>query len=143
MGKTEKLLPALTAILVGIIALVLLGIVPSKISVEPLGAAPAGVAAGLASSSIIELGPGVGGTKIWDTSATNTCIARMISTKGNNINLYFATSHISDLTRPSETRGHLQLASTTEAYDAAIWGCGTVYGFGYAASTTITISESK
>lgn len=71
--------------------------------------------------------------------ATSTCATRVITTVASPIMLTF-----SDVQGkvPSGTTGHLQAASTTVAYDADLYGCGTFRAFGFV-SSAITVTESR
>lgn len=66
------------------------------------------------------------------------CDARVISTLGGSaIMLGFGTV---DGFTVSGSVGHWQAASTTQAYDSGLYGCGAVTAYAYA-SSTITVSE--
>ena len=68
--------------------------------------------------------------------ATSSCAARIISTKASALRLSFnGASSTGEL-------GHLQLASTTEVYDAGQWGCGRVTAYSFV-SQLLYISESQ
>lgn len=89
------------------------------------GAAPSGLPASIASSSLQTVT-----TSARLLFATSTsCAARIITTKGTAINLTF-----SDKTgiRPGATAGAVQAASTTVAYDGGLYGCDAVYAYSYA-----------
>ena len=139
MGKKELLL-SLAIVLLGLVTLVV--VLPRK---EPsrLGGQLPGIPAKFASSTAMSVGPSVGGTVLFSTSATSSCSARFISTQSQPINLYFATDTINDTVAPYELRGFQQAASTTVVYDADTWGCGGVKAWGFAATTTITIGRSE
>lgn len=76
------------------------------------------------------VGPGV--TTV--VTARDTCASRVISTRNGAVLLSFDEN-----TAPSATRGHLQSASTSIAYDSELYGCGPIRAFGYS-STTITLT---
>jgi len=80
-------------------------------------------------------------------SDKSNCSSRVISTtdgKGQAIQVLFGDPTNGDIasTSLSEVVGHLQAGSTTQAYDAGIYGCGrwTVHA---SASTTLLISEFR
>lgn len=112
--------------------------------VETLGAAMPGTAARMDMSTTTTVGPDVTPRTRIFTSDTD-CKARVITTPGTSaITLAFeeAPSGMGNMssTTLSGAVGHLQAASTTETYDAEIYGCGNWYAYGFA-STTITVSE--
>ena len=86
------------------------------------GSAPPGLAVG---TSSIELFPNASSTAGYFINASPYCASRVISTASSSIMLSFGS------TTPSASRGHWQAASTTERYDAGLYGCGqwTVFGF--------------
>jgi hypothetical protein len=104
--------------------------------------------ANVASSSVSAV---VGTTSVVVLFNTNNkCSARIISTVGAPIMLSFSTSTADALrNQPNATYGIEQLASTTVAYDSALYGCGVVTAFGYplgasgGGSSTITLLETK
>ena len=98
--------------------------------------APSGLPATIATTSTVIIGPGNSMTAF----ATSSCSARIISTVAQPVMLTFT-----DLAGQSPTGvfGHLQGASTTVAYDSGVYGCNLVRVYGFVASTTITISESR
>lgn len=89
----------------------------------------------IATSSTVSVG--IQENKTIFTSKTR-CASRTISTVAQPIMISFS----SDIT-PTGTVGHLQLASTTVAYEAGLYGCGAVTAYGQTASTTITVSEFR
>jgi hypothetical protein len=100
-----------------------------------LAAAPNGLRAVLATTSTQIVGP-QSINKLF--SADNTCNSRVITTYANPIMLSFDAL---SSTSPSGINGHLQPASTTVAYDSALYGCGLWSAWGFTASTSPTISE--
>lgn len=106
------------------------------------GAAPIGLWATAATSSVVQVGPG-NNTYIAGTSTRETnysCSARVITTAAQPIMLSF--SSISSTTL-SQTSGIYQPASTTVAYDGGIYGCGYSTVRGLSGSTTISILETR
>jgi len=103
---------------------------------RPLGAAPSGLTATVATSS--QASVGTTATTVFATS-TN-CSARVISTVEKPIMLIF--SNYKGET-PSGVYGYLQAASTTTIYDAEIFGCNALKVYGFDSSTTLTIMETR
>lgn len=73
------------------------------------------------------------------TSAT--CKSRVITTNNNGILLSFGDLTGFGSTTLAVGAGHYQAASTTVAYDSALYGCGLVSALGLTASGTVTISS--
>lgn len=106
---------------------------------QKLGSASPGLATSVASSSLVSVGP----TENLVIANNNpNCTSRVITTGVSNVLLSFATSTAAATTSLSVTNGHLQLASTTIAYDGGIYGCGYVGAFAFS-STSIKISEFR
>lgn len=110
---------------------------------EAEGASFTGQAARVSTTSTIAVGPslttdGSGRTVLFQEQSI--CAARIITTVGQPISLSFDKKAS---TTPSATLGHEQLASTTVVYDSGLFGCGQVTAYGYGASTTITITETR
>lgn len=103
----------------------------------PVGSAPAGLHATLATTSSITVG--IANNQTLFTS-NNQCTNRVVSTVAKAIMLNFGL--VGNATS-SGVVGHLQAASTTTAYDSGLFGCGAVTAYGFDASTTITISEFR
>lgn len=74
-------------------------------------------------------------------SATN-CNSRIISTVASPIMLTFFDPSNGDLssTTLSGTKGVLQPASTTVAYDSGQYGCGVWYAYAFSSTTITTVS---
>lgn len=104
--------------------------------------APSGLPSRLAVATTTTVGPQYR-TQLF--ASNPTCAARVVSTVANPIMLIFGDPVNGDLasTTVSALKGHVQAASTTVAYDSGLYGCGAVYAYGYAASTTITTSEFR
>lgn len=68
------------------------------------------------------------------------CKSRVISTTGSAILISFDDVTGFGSTTLAANAGHVQPASTTVAYDSALFGCGLVSAYGYS-SSTITISS--
>lgn len=96
--------------------------------------APSGLPATVATTSIAAVSPTAS-----TIFATSTCSARVVSTQGSAIMLTFSdyANHT-----PTATFGHLQLASTTVAYDSGQYGCGRVKAYSFAAQT-LTVSDTN
>lgn len=80
-------------------------------------------------------------------SNKSNCSSRVISTTdgtGQAIQLLFGDPTNGDIasTSISEVVGHLQAASTTQVYDAGLYGCGRWVAYA-SASTTLLISEFR
>lgn len=68
-------------------------------------------------------------------SSKSICATRVISTAAYPILISF-----SSLQTPGGSTGIWQSSSTTKEYEADVYGCGAVIGFGYT-SSTITTAE--
>lgn len=101
------------------------------------GSAPSGLQATVATSSPAGI---VVGTTAQTVFATSTCSARVITTVAKPIMITF--SSFNEAT-PSGVFGHYQAASTTVAYDSGVYGCGALKVYGFDASTTITVTETR
>lgn len=101
---------------------------PAKANVITQGIIPQ-----VATSSLMQVGPSSAVTLF--TKASN-CTARIISTGANPIMLSF-----SSVLTPAAQVGHYQAASTTVAYENGVYGCGQMSAYGYAASTSITVTQ--
>jgi hypothetical protein len=64
------------------------------------------------------------------------CASRVVSTLGLPIYLSFKSSTLN----PAAARGHVQSASTTVAYDSAVYGCGAIVAAA-SATTTVAVAE--
>ncbi len=75
----------------------------------------------------------------------NACSSRVVTTVAQPVMLSFFDPTNGDLssTTLSGTKGFLQAASTTVAYDSGIYGCGRMFAYGFGASTTITTMETQ
>ena len=78
-------------------------------------------------------------------SANTSCTTRVLSTAGQAIMVLYGDPTNGDLSSTTITSmaGHWQGASTTQAYDAGIYGCGRMIVLGVVASTTITATEFR
>mgnify|MGYP001620165213 CR=1 FL=1 len=104
-----------------------------------LGDAGSGLPAQLASTSVVSVGPSNNGVLLFPKS--NFCSSRVISTKERALLLMFDNVATQASSTLNSRFGHLQAASTTVNYDSGVYGCGTVYAFGFDATTSITTSE--
>ena len=100
--------------------------------------APSGLMSTVATTSLMGVGPSLNG--ITTLFATSSCTARIITTYANPIMLTFS-DYAGDL--PTGVFGHLQAASTTSVYDSGLYGCGRVRAYGFVATTSITVSETR
>jgi hypothetical protein len=76
------------------------------------------------------------------------CASRAVSVAGGFVNVSFDEPRNNLLkenlasTTLSSTRGHQVVASTTEVFDSALFGCGDMFIYS-SGSTTVTISEFR
>lgn len=97
-----------------------------------------------ATSSVV--GPQDADKTIFNDSGSNGCKSRVVSTWGGSaIMINFgdpAADRVNNIssTTVSGSIGHWQAASTTVAYDGAIYGCGRWSAYAYA-TQTLTVSE--
>jgi len=77
---------------------------------------------------------------IFANDTTDSCKARIITTRESAISISFGDTTGFGSTTLTGASGHIQLASTTVAYDSGIYGCGLWTAYGYA-STTLTVSQ--
>ena len=99
------------------------------------GSAPSGLYATVASSTQRN----ASATASMLMATTSNCAARVVTTASSSVMLTFS-DHFGQT--PSAILGHWQAASTTEVYDAGLYGCGrfSVYSF---APQLITITETR
>ena len=95
-------------------------------------AAPDGVSAIVATST----NPQLALNTVSVLAATSSCMARIVSTASTTLMLTFGDQV------PSATFGHWQGASTTVAYDASVYGCGTMKAFSFH-NGLISITETR
>jgi hypothetical protein len=129
----------LTLLALGV--LLLAGVLLLKPTDSAFGGAFTGQSAFLQLSTTTTLGPG---TTTALFAENQNCKSRVITTRGTSaVMIAFddipAAGNVGS-TSVSGTIGHLQLASTTVAYDGELYGCSKWYGWGFA-SSTITVSE--
>lgn len=99
-----------------IVALLALLVAKYEDSGPAFGGATAGLPSTLASSSLTTIGST---TPVTIFETTTNCLSRVITS--GSATLRFSTGS----TSPEAGRlGHVQAASTTVAYDSAVWGCG-------------------
>lgn len=134
MTKTITSISLLTLVL-------LLGAIFLSITNISFAAAPSGLPSTQTMATSTQVGPQANVTI--DPASAN-CASRIVGTQAQPIMLIFADPTNGDIssTTLSQSRGFIQAASTTVAYDAGIYGCGRMVGYA-AASTTITIVENK
>lgn len=141
MTNSKNILLALVALLSCVGFAIVVGISfysPEKVD----AAAPPGIAPQVATTSRMVVGPQQN-VFLFGTTTNESryqCASRIITTAGQPIMLSFGTVSSTTL---SATYGHLQAASTTIAYDASIYGCGYMTAYGYNASTSITVTETR
>lgn len=93
----------------------------------------------LQSATTTTVGPQAKTTLFADQTSA-TCHARVVTTNASAIRISFDEATGFGAAQLNGLKGHTQLASTTVAYDAGIYGCGAMTAWGYA-SSTITISS--
>jgi hypothetical protein len=122
----------LITFLLAIVALLGGGYAINDARLSSVGGLPSTVATSTSASSP------AGTTRLLFATSTS-CSSRIISTQASEIRLTF--SDFQGI-RPTQIFGHAQGASTTEAYDAELYGCNAVYAFLYG-STTLTLTETR
>lgn len=130
---------ALPLTLLALGLLVLAGVLFTQQTNTAQGSAFTGQPAYLQIATTTAVGPD---TKKQLFAENGYCRARVITTHASNLFLLFGDPGNGDLssTTLSGTTGHLQLASTTVAYDSGIYGCGKWWSLAQA-STSVTLSE--
>ena len=77
---------------------------------------------------------------------TTNCLSRIITTGSSTLRLLMASSSVAGFATSSANlnagRGLIQAASTTEHYDAGIYGCDFWAATNYEGSTTVTAIEN-
>lgn len=73
-------------------------------------------------------------------AATPFCNNRVVTTQSTEIKVLFGDTNGLTASSVSATVGHLQAASTTVSYDAALYGCGRMVARANS-STTLTTSS--
>jgi len=108
---------------------------------ETQGSAPSGLPATVIVRDYIAVGPQQN-MILFDPE--KYCASRVITTYASPIMLNFSTSTSAATSTEllSGAKGHLQLASTTIAYDSGLYGCDYITAYAFS-STTITVSEFK
>lgn len=128
INKTE----AFTALLA--VALVFAGIV-----VLFQGAQTVQGAAGELAGTVATTGPMSVTTTASTVLATSSCAARIISTRESAITLTFSDNQGAV---PTALFGHVQPASTTVAYDGAVYGCNAVKIYSFT-TQNVTLTETR
>ena len=100
-----------------------------------LAAAPSGLEATVATTSQLNIGAG----GVITLLATSTCTSRVVTTSGSAVMLTM-TDRLGQT--PDGDFGHLQLASTTIAYDSGLYGCGLIKAYSFGAQV-ITFSSVR
>jgi hypothetical protein len=102
---------------------------------DALAGAPSGLPAVVATSSLMTIS-----STASLIEGTSTCSARIITTNTAPISITFSDKlgYV-----PSATYGHLQLGSTTVAYDSGQYGCGALRVYSYAGAGTITYTNTN
>ncbi len=118
-----------------VIALLGIVFILSATSQPARAANPPGIPAMVASSSVFTISNVAGGTLVF---ATSSCLARIVTTGSSTVMMSFSDNGFN----PTGTQGHLQLGSTTVAYDASVYGCGSVRMFGFQGGT-VSVSETR
>ncbi len=138
-----------THIALGILLAVMLGILAifSLSTPNADGAAFTGTASNVRLATTTVVGPqGSAVVKTQVFAANAACKSRVITTNGTSaIRISFkdipGSGNIGSTT-VGATVGHLQLASTTVAYDSEIYGCSTWNIWAWA-STTLSVTETQ
>lgn len=133
MNDKKSLIPIIIAVAIFGVALVSLFLPTSKVSQQESIKGLPNLQAGIASTSAILAGPAQIKTIFQSKYA---CASRIISTGGNSAIMISFDPNIA----PNGVVGHLQLASTTVAYNSELYGCGAVTAYGFS-SSTITVSD--
>ena len=103
------------------------------------GSAPAGQNATVATTTLSRT-VGTSQTLLFATSSP-ACTSRIISTTNGAIYLTFTDAQ--GIT-PTAITGHLQLGSTTVAYDSGLYGCDAVRAISATGgNVTVTVSEGR
>lgn len=124
---------AIIATLGSVLVLLALLVTQYEVPGPAIGGAPPGMRAFNASTSRLAVG-----TTAAQIIATSTCVSRIVSTETTQIELLFGNEANQDPVVGA--LGFIQAASTTEHYDAAIFGCGTWRAIAPSA-TNITLTE--
>lgn len=117
-------------LIVAVIATIIIAI--NSIEILPSTGGQPNVQARIATTTTAAVGPQQNKTLF---TAKDLCASRTISTAGSAVMLSFDAN-----VTPTASIGLVQGASTTVAYTADLYGCGTVTAYGFA-STTITTSD--
>jgi hypothetical protein len=135
--KSETII-ASSILAVAILALA--GVLLFKPMLSVLGAAPAGQVPKLQIATTTALTAQATSTVL---AATAFCNSRIVTTLASPVMLTFdavpAAGNVGTSTQSGQI-GHLQGASTTVAYDAALYGCGQLTALPFA-NTTIIVSQ--
>lgn len=107
------------------------------IKTPKFGSAPTGQPATVATTTLSR----TVGTSQTLLFATSTCTSRIISTTNGAVYLTF--SDVQGI-QPTAITGHLQLGSTTVAYDSGLYGCDAVRAISATGgNVTVTVSEGR
>lgn len=149
MNKVTKTIISIIAVGVLVVCAYIIGKDSPQLSI---GSAPPGLASLVATSSSVDVSATA--ATLFGESLMN-CSARIVSTDGNAILLAFegTTTYagsgnsgygISSTTVTSGREGHVQAASTTVVYDAALYGCGAVTAVtATAGAGVVTVTELR
>lgn len=129
MTQTKALLYSITVIA---IAAIMIAISFQSPGVE--ASAPSGLQTSVATTSV----NGVTQTQS-RVFATSTCNSRIVTTGATAVMIGF--SDVQGFL-PTNSSGHLQLASTTVAYDSGVYGCDA-WRVASQGNSTITVSETR
>ena len=133
MENKLSIIVSITAIIVSLTAI---GIAVKKSGM--LGQAVSGVQSTIGTSSTVLVGTS---TPMTLTATSTGCAARIITTGAQAIRISFS-HHLSSTTLGNDI-GHLQLGSTTVAYDSGLYGCDFVTARGVYEGGDIVASESS
>jgi hypothetical protein len=125
------------ALIIAALAMSILAII-SLSSREAYGSAPSGLPATIATST---LGYVMQTSQTLLVATSTNCAARVVTTRTQPAMLTFSDK---PGVVPTAVVGHLQVASTTVAYDSGVYGCDAVRVISATLTTdTIDVSESR
>lgn len=135
MNEHKKLIASAICLSIIVMGMAILDFVRDTKSAS--ASAPGGLFATVATSTKYTVSTATGGTVVF---ATSTCAARIITTVEKPIMITFTNAQGDTATA---IHGHYQAASTTVAYDGAIFGCQAWKIYGHDAPSTLTLTETR
>lgn len=124
---------------VAILAMLLAAYISGSYTLRAGASAPPGLQADMLNATSSSATLAATTATLLFATTTGSCSARVISTGASAIKLTFTDNKGQ---RPTGIYGHVQIASTTVAYDSGLFGCGAVYGYSYAAQA-LDLTESR